>query len=1140
MRFKKLKKKNLSNSIRINLLLFLILSVFLLIIVPVSATNNYTGNSSNCKSCHEAEYALWANTTHTSKLITRDDAQARGYPTPPGGYDWANVSFVIGSKWKIRYVNDTGYIITNGGKNQFNVDDQVWTDYNKDTVKKYNCGHCHATGYLSNVTDTVKEPFRTLRNQGQIPDGVYDNSSTPGFKGYWAENSVGCEACHGPGEEHVNSPSTLNIRNASVVLNTPEICGDCHNRGKSSKYGEYDNFKPYPYGANDSLLNETLYDDSPMPTVNYSLTGGHHEQWEDLKASGHAGNSVNCANCHGGHAVSDPAYAGGPTGKIKFNNGSVYPAAVNRTCTSCHALELPKHGKYSANSECITCHMPKNRKSSNKVDLRSHWFDITALRDNKNTGIHTVNNPDLSIVPQSCETCHRATPGNFTGNSSSCGVCHKEQYALWANTTHTSKLITRDDAQARDYPTPPGGYDWADVSFVIGSKWKIRYVNDTGYIITNGGKNQFNVDDQVWTDYNKDTVKKYNCGHCHATGYLSSVNDTVKEPFRTLRNQGQLPDGVYDNSQTPGFKGYWAENSVGCEACHGNGGDHVLSPSKLNIRNASVVRNTPEICGDCHSRAQASKYGEYDNFKPYPDGVNDSLLNETLYDDSPMPTVNYSLTGGHHEQWEDMKASVHANNSVSCVSCHNSHAVSNPAYAGGPTGKIKFNNGTVYPAAVTQTCTSCHALELPKHGYYTQNSECISCHMPQNRKSSNKIDLRSHWFNPNAMKNNKNTGVHARSFMALRDINESCVKCHGWANLSKQINAEMVGNHKNVNVSEGSGLLNSSDCKTCHYGATSSAILNLNCQDCHTTAGTGPVKPTNPALIKDGLQHGVIDCQWCHTAGSNYHISGPKGTAAGADCSTCHVSANLQDAPFFAPGETHESNINLCGDCHSPADNHAVGPNNAGTPPSVSLSPITTVASGTPALVQATITDDNTMIAGAQYRVTNTSGQVIPWTNMTPNGGRYDSSSKGVTASIATSSLKGTYTVEVKGMASAPRTNGSIPYYPLNGQWSSVSATPLTVNEVKGYINGTVRDKGTGDALAGVTVSTTGVSGVTDGSGNYSLAVPTGTYGLVASYDIRYYTNSSVTVPIVAPDIVLQDIELELKPTGNISGIVSG
>ena len=115
MRFKKLKKKNLANSIRINLLLFLILSTFLLLINPVSATNNYTGNSSNCKSCHEDEYALWANTTHTSKLITRDDAQARGYPTPPGGYDWANVSFVIGSKWKIRYVNDTGYIITNGG-----------------------------------------------------------------------------------------------------------------------------------------------------------------------------------------------------------------------------------------------------------------------------------------------------------------------------------------------------------------------------------------------------------------------------------------------------------------------------------------------------------------------------------------------------------------------------------------------------------------------------------------------------------------------------------------------------------------------------------------------------------------------------------------------------------------------------------------------------------------------------------------------------------------------------------------------------------------------------------------------------------------------------------------------------------------
>jgi len=84
------------------------------------------------------------------------------------------------------------------------------------------------------------------------------------------------------------------------------------------------------------------------------------------------------------------------------------------------------------------------------------------------------------------------------------------------------------------------------------------------------------------------------------------------------------------------------------------------------------------------------------------------------------------------------------------------------------------------------------------------------------------------------------------------------------------------------------------------------------------------------------------------------------------------------------------------------------------------------VESGTPALVQATITDRNPnrlMIAAARYRVTNTSGEIIPWTNMTPAGGRYILSSQGVTASIPTYSLKGSYTVEVKGMSSGYKTD---------------------------------------------------------------------------------------------------------------------
>jgi len=90
------------------------------------------------------------------------------------------------------------------------------------------------------------------------------------------------------------------------------------------------------------------------------------------------------------------------------------------------------------------------------------------------------------------------------------------------------------------------------------------------------------------------------------------------------------------------------------------------------------------------------------------------------------------------------------------------------------------------------------------------------------------------------------------------------------------------------------------------------------------------------------------------------------------------------------------------------------------------------------------------------------------------------------------------------------------------------------------YINGTVIDSGISHTpLAGVTVSTTGHSTVTDGSGKYSFAVVSGSYPLTASYDIRYYMNSSVTVSTAFDAVVNQDIVLQLKPTGTITGAVT-
>lgn len=64
-----------------------------------------------------------------------------------------------------------------------------------------------------------------------------------------------------------------------------------------------------------------------------------------------------------------------------------------------------------------------------------------------------------------------------------CKTCHTEQYSKWEKTGHALMLITANRARELKYPLP-SGISWDDVAYVIGSRWKLRYINTSGYIIT--------------------------------------------------------------------------------------------------------------------------------------------------------------------------------------------------------------------------------------------------------------------------------------------------------------------------------------------------------------------------------------------------------------------------------------------------------------------------------------------------------------------------------------------------------------------------------------------------------------------------------------------------------------------------------
>jgi len=89
------------------------------------------------------------------------------------------------------------------------------------------------------------------------------------------------------------------------------------------------------------------------------------------------------------------------------------------------------------------------------------------------------------------------------------------------------------------------------------------------------------------------------------------------------------------------------------------------------------------------------------------------------------------------------------------------------------------------------------------------------------------------------------------------------------------------------------------------------------------------------------------------------------------------------------------------------------------------------------------------------------------------------------------------------------------------------------------FINGTVMDSINKRGIAGATVFTnTSLSTITDATGFYSFAVVADVYNITAKFEPTYYVNNTITVSTIGSSVVVQNIELLKKPTGNITGSV--
>jgi hypothetical protein len=276
-----------------------------------------------------------------------------------------------------------------------------------------NCSQCHSVATRPRTSEEYDE---------------FDTRSV--------ELGIACEACHGPGEQHVShyqSPVRRYLRYLRdltgdapdpTIVNpekleqqrSAEVCGQCHSFGAWRDEEAYRNdgipFRPgqeleehrsvfrYTRFLQDPQLQEMLEADPTALESRFWADGTIRvtgREYNGLLEDVHFTESeLTCLTCHSMHAYDAP--------DVQLHSGS----AGDESCLGCHAEyadDVSTHTRHeagSSGSECMNCHMPHTTYGLFSA-IRSHRIDSPSV---------------LTSV--------------FGGRPNACNLCHLDQTLEWS------------------------------------------------------------------------------------------------------------------------------------------------------------------------------------------------------------------------------------------------------------------------------------------------------------------------------------------------------------------------------------------------------------------------------------------------------------------------------------------------------------------------------------------------------------------------------------------------------------------------------------------------------------------------------------------------------------------------------------
>ncbi|MHB8782225.1 MAG: multiheme c-type cytochrome [Desulfobacteria bacterium] len=450
------------------------------------------------------------------------------------------------------------------------------------------CAGCHQTGL-----------------QVQTGASTYGGSSvTEAVSGY-VELNIGCEACHGPGGNHVVSrhasdiinPGTFTLLGTEGVKRANEVCGSCHSRGSSITLpgmsvgmdapALLSGSAAVPFLPGNNLLNDlgvagayvTLTTSASAfwgsanfaaSDVNskfplYNASKNNHQQWMDIQQGPHGADNpydVPCWGCHSPHSaanehmIATTVKEGGVTKVTNTKNDD------DTLCLACH------NGAYGGDFSAVST------------------ADVQAVAGG---GSSTV--VETAIRGHMVKRANMDVPLDLANGVGRCTSCHMPKTARSA--AFTSSYLDADGKRKGD---------------IHSHTLKILMPNTNVLDVTNTWFNKSLTDNSVRTSMPN------SCSACHNASSASSATAGDYEMYGWARSghADYLDAGIggygdRTNRSSSNAEAYNSTSNTSCVPCHTEAGYVTyLSGGTQSARFIAPENKNFLGCYACHDSAASA------------------------------------------------------------------------------------------------------------------------------------------------------------------------------------------------------------------------------------------------------------------------------------------------------------------------------------------------------------------------------------------------------------------------------------------------------------------------------------------------------------------------------------------------------